>query len=479
MSSGSAWRAVARAEWRSSIRDGRFRWFAVTGVACLVGAAWIAGLSARSERAARVLAQQHASAAWAEQTEKNPHAAAHDGLWAIRPATPLSALDPGLDRFTGTTVPMRAHAQSLAFDAPAMEDPPLLRLGTVSVALLLQLIVPLGIIVLGHAVVAGRREDGTWRLERSQGAAPSVLLTGKAAGLGGAILVVLLPSAVAAGVLAVAISGGGAPGQWTRGALAGVGYLTYFLVVVAITIAVSARARSARGALAVLVGWWALQGVAVPRLATAVARAAAPLPTYREWWRGVQSELDAGPDGHVSTSAWADSLQKVVLAEYGVTAVQDLPINFDAVLLLRSEEHSDAVMDRWMATLWRHLERQDAVVRWASVVSPMLAVRTISMRGAGTDLLHAKAFADGTEAARRPFIRALNEDMMVRSRTGDWAYRADRSLFARTAAFTWRPPAVPTLGAEVWSTGGVLFAWLLLGGLLAWRAVHRADEGAA
>lgn len=335
---GSAWRAVARAEWRSSLRDGRFRWFAATGVACLLGAATVAGLAVRTEREARAVAQREASAARAGQTEKNPHTAAHEGLLAIRPATPLTALDPGLDRYTGTAVPLRAHGQSLAFDAPAMEAAPLVRLGALSVALLLQLIVPLGIVVLGHGVIAGRREDRTWRLARSQGVSPVALLLGSAAGLGQALAVVLVPSALAAGVLAVAVAGGGAPGQWSCGAMAVASYLAYFAGVGAITIAVSSRARSSsarssrarssRAALATLIGLWAVQSVAVPRPAATSARALAPGGGGHQGDpRRVRRDEGRGPAG-----------------------------NPDANLLQRSEESSDAVMARWMGRLRGQLE---------------------------------------------------------------------------------------------------------------------------
>lgn len=476
---GAAWRAVARTEWRSSLRDGRFRWFAATGVACLLGAATVAGLAARTEREARAVAQREASAAWAGQTEKNPHAAAHEGLLAIRPATPLTALDPGLDRFTGTAVPLRAHGQSLAFDAPAMEAAPLVRLGALSVALLLQLIVPLGIVVLGHGVIAGRREDGTWRLARSQGVSPVALLVGSAAGLGQALAVVLVPSALAAGVLAVSVAGGGAPGQWSRGAMAVAAYLAYFAGVGAITIAVSARARTSRAALATLIGLWAVQSVAVPRLAATSARALAPLPTFREWWRGVTADLAQGLDGHAPGSPQAEAATKAILAEYGVTKVEDLPVNLDAILLQRSEESSDAVMARWMGRLWGQLEAQDGLVRWAAVLSPTIAVRHLSMRGAGTDLAHARDFADAAERVRRPFIRALNEDMRDHSKTGDWAYRADRALFEKTAAFAYAAPALPPLGGDIWFAAAVLVGWGVVASWWAWRGVQRSDEAAS
>jgi ABC-2 type transport system permease protein len=59
---------------------------------------------------------------WVDQGAKNPHSAAHYGLWVFKPKMPLSFIDQGVDSFTGVTTWLEAHKQNEFTRRPAMDQ---------------------------------------------------------------------------------------------------------------------------------------------------------------------------------------------------------------------------------------------------------------------------------------------------------------------------------------------------------------------
>ncbi len=97
-------RHIARKEFTDVLRDGRFRWCSIlVGSLLLVSLAhgWDQTRKARQEHAA---AQATAREHWESQGEKNPHSAAHYGIYAFKPRLALSFVDEGVDPYTGTSV---------------------------------------------------------------------------------------------------------------------------------------------------------------------------------------------------------------------------------------------------------------------------------------------------------------------------------------------------------------------------------------
>ncbi|AGP34491.1 DUF3526 domain-containing protein [Sorangium cellulosum] len=453
-------RVIARKELISLARDGRFRLGAAIALLLLV-AALASGLArARALAAEREAAVEANRRQWVEQGEKNPHGAAHFGVHAFKPVSPLSFVDPGLSAYLGTSSWLEAHYQNPFQHRPADDAAALGRVGELSAASLLQRVVPLLIVLLAFGSVAGERDRGTLRMLLGQGVRGRDLLLGKLLGAAAALSLTLVPAA-AIGVAALALTGDLAANA-PRLALLALANLLYLAAFLGLAVAVSARAPSARAALARLLGLWIVICFIAPRAAAELGARLHPPPTPVAFWQAVRHDLKEGIDGHGAPDARRAALEREVLARYGASRVEDLPINFSGLLLQAGEEHGNAVFDRHYGRLWDTFEREARVHEMLAALSPALAVSRVSMGLAGTDLGEQRRFADAAEAHRRLLNRMMNEDLTQRSRTGDFRYTASRALWERVPDLRYQPPGLaaavrPHLGSAL-----ALVAWAAL-----------------
>ena len=463
---------IARKEFTDVIRDGRFRWCAaLVGALLLVslGHGWVQARQAQEELAA---AQATARDHWESQGEKNPHSAAHYGIYAFKPRLALSFVDEGVDPYTGTSVWLEAHRQNDFLMRPAQDATGAQRVGALTAAQVLQNLVPLLVILLTFGALAGEREQGTLRQLLATGIGRRELAVGKALGVAGALALLLVPAAVVGAAALVVGSTGPAASPLARGAvLAGV-YLAYFGAFVGLGLAVSAWARSARTALVVLLGVWVVNGLVAPRAAVDLSKWIHPTPSAVEFAHTLEQEMAAGVDDiqRPDRAAFGERL----LAEYGVERAEDLPVNEVGLYLQESEEFGNRIFDRNYGALWDTFERQGVVHEALAVAAPLLAVRTLSMGLAGTDVEQHRHFATAAEAYRRDMMRQMNLDLAENSRTGE-LYTAGPELWADVPPLQYD---APTLG---WVLGNralsllVLALWLAGAGLLAARRVQRAE----
>ena len=338
---------IARKEFTDVVRDGRFRWCAaLVGALLLVslGHGWVQARRSQAElAAAQAVARDH----WESQGEKNPHSAAHYGIYAFKPRLALSFVDEGVDPYTGTSVWLEAHRQNDFFLRPAQDATAAQRIGALTAAQVLQHLVPLLIILLTFGALAGEREQGTLRQILATGVGRSDLAVGKALGVAGALALLLVPAAVAGAAAIVVSSPGPAASALARGAVLSGIYLAYFAVFVGLSLAVSARVRSARNALVVLLAVWVVNGLVAPRAAVDLSKWIHPTPSALEFARTLQDEMAAGVEGIERPDRAA--LTGRLLAEHGV---EHLPVNEVGVYLQESEEFGNRIFDRNYGALW-------------------------------------------------------------------------------------------------------------------------------
>ena len=448
-------RHIVRKEFTDVLRDGRFRWCSIlVGALLLVslGHGWVQARSAHEERAA---AQATAREHWETQGEKNPHSAAHYGIYAFKPRLALSFVDEGVDPYTGTSVWLEAHRQNDFLLRPAQDATAAQRIGALTAAQVLQHLVPLLIILLTFGALAGERERGTLRQLLATGIGRRDLAAGKALGVAGALGLLLVPAAVVGAAALVVASPGPAASPLARGTvLAGV-YLAYFTAFLALSLAVSAWARSARTALVVLLAVWVVNGLVAPRVAVDLSKWLHPTPSALEFARTVEQEMASGA-GDISPPDRDASTQRL-LAEYGVARVEDLPINAVGVYLQESEEFGNRIFDRNYGALWDTFERQSVVHETVALAAPLLAVRTLSMGLAGTDVEQHRHFAVAAETYRRDLMRQMNGDMTENSLTGDFTYTVGAEVWEAVPPLQY---AAPTLG---WVLGNRVLSLLVLG----------------
>jgi len=450
----------------------------------LGGAAAVGYDRAVTASAHRAAAQTLVTDQFREQPDRHPHRVAHYGFLVFRPEAPLAVFDRGVDAYAGSTIFLEAHRQNLPTFADAAHATGIRRLGELTMALVLQLFVPLIVLCAAAVAITRDREAGILPLALCQGASPGALVAGKWLALSGATLVVITP-----GLVVAWIASGGLAGDWTGDTLArvsvlAVAHVLFVAVVVAIGLAVSAWYAQSRAALAVAVGAWLLTFIVVPRVMPIVANVMDPAPTRAAFEATVEREVRRLGDSHNPNDPNFNALRARTLAEYGVTRVEDLPINYNGIVMREGERLTTETYRQTLGTLHDIWARQGRWLHAAGIVSPYVAIRGLSMTVSATDATRAAAFDAQAEDYRYRLTQALNalhtdEVAYARDRyQGEGRenipsrMRIDRGHWGDLPQFSFAAPALKdSLRAELaplWLGG-----WWLLLGLAAGRVAAR------
>lgn len=453
---------IARKEFIETLRDRRFFVSAI-----IVGGLLLAALALGWQHS-REVERQHRSAQeltqkqWLSQETKAPHSAAHYGVYAFKPQMPLSFIDRGIESFTGVAVWLEAHKQNDFRYRPAQDKTALARFGELTAAVVLQILLPLLIILLAFNAFAGERESGTLRQVLSLGVSAKNLAFGKVLGLTGVLALLLVP-AVFIGAMALMLTGdAGEPlGAW-RFALLVIGYLLYLGIFVAAALAVSALAASTRVALLVLLGFWILSCLIAPRAATDIARRTYPTASAFGFTNAMETDIRNGTDGHNPSDKRLADLKTEMMRQYGVSKLEDLPVNFDGIALQAGEDFGNRIFDEHYGNLWNQFERQDKVRQISAVLAPQLAVASLSRGLAGTDFAQHRSFAVAAENHRRMLIRTINDDVIKNARYGDTTYTANADLWRKVPEFQYAAPDAASIIRQQTGSVVILGVWFAL-----------------
>lgn len=464
-----AFDAALRADVREKRRDGRAKLTLAIALLLALVSSLVTWTEARDTQRDRTTAHTAERDRWLDQGKRGPHQAAHYGVYAFKPLSPLAAVDPGIERYVGSSVWLEAHWQNNFVHRPSAVESGAARHVRLTPAFVLQIVTPLAIIFLGFGAIANDRVSGTWRQLRLSGAPLSAI----AAARGGALLlaacIVALPMLVSALFAHSAIDDAHAVRDGGLRALAfGATYLLYFGVWIALTLCVSALARTPRGALGVLLGLWVLATVLAPRFALDLADRAAPLPAAHAFHTAVALAL-GDPHDRAETERYKEAL----LTQHGVTDVKQLPFNWSGISLQRGEERANGIFDRHYGALHGAYAKQDRWFQRLGWVSPAIGVLALSSHFSASDLAHHTQFVHSAEQQRRLIQRVLNERIAERPDVDGRRYEGDRELWARIPPFRFQFDPITSrtaLGPAVWA----LLAWLSLAGVTALWAVSRA-----
>ena len=454
---------IARKEFTELLRDGRFRWSAAI-VLALLGVAIVAGASYQRS----LVAQQHAAqtaeqARWYGQGEKNPHSAAHYGLYAFKPRLAPAFLDPGVEPYTGVTTWIEAHKQNEMLFRPAEDATLAQRFGDLTVALVFQVMLPLVIVLLAFNAFAVERERGTLRSLLALGLRPRDLVLGKALGLAAALVLIVVPALVL-GAVALVLTGPAA-GAARFVPLAGI-YLLYLGVFLLLSLAVSARAATPRFALATLLGFWALNSLVAPRVLAALAGRLHPLPDPIVAKAKLKAELG---DPHGAPTKLQETVA-ALMQQHGVTRAEDLPVNVRGLQLQLGEEHGYAIYDRYYGELFDRMAAQNRVLQQGAALFPLLGVQSLSTALAGTDLAQHRDFVRASEDHRRVIQKMMNDEILQRPLKAGEVYLAGRDLWAKVPHFHYTPPGTATVLAQNAQPLALLVAWFAAAAWFALRS---------
>ena len=450
-------------------RDGRFRWSAGLLLAILSTALFTGWAHAAATARLHQEAQETERQLSLAKGEMNPHAAAHYGAFVFKPIEPLTGLDPGIDPYVGVAVFLEAHQQQLARHRPAEDATAVRRLGELSAATALQVLVPLLIVMLTYPAFAGEREAGTLRQISSLGVGRLPLAVGKIAGA----LLPLAAVVVPATLVSVVAMRWSAPLGFDADAVARTAwlaatYLAYFGIWATLGLAISAAATSSNAALTILVGVWFANCFVAPPLASAVAQLREPSSS------SVQFTI-ALDEARARLPRWDERVAAV--EERFLSGELDLrkgmPSNPEVIALVEAERDETALFDSLFGELFAKFDRQAVVFANAGWFAPRLALQQLSMGLAGTDYATHRRFVEATGRYREEFVQTLNAELTAYGSADTFDYTRGRDLWQRIPDFDYEPPTLAWSLAQHVTSATALATWLAAGSLVLAGAVRR------
>jgi len=450
---------IVKKEMLALLRDGRFLLLALSIFILLSGF-----FLASSAEYQQIQAEKQAIGAdvrqqWDNQGVKNPHSAAHFGIYVFKPDLALAAIDPGLRPFTGQSLWLEPHKRNLNRYSPAADQILAGRFGQMTAAFVLYALLPLMLIALAFNAISQEREQGTLRMLHCLGISGKQLLLGKLIGLLSAFILVLSPAVVVSlSILAYQFSLNS--DDLMRMLILSGGFLSYYAIFAALSMAVSAALPSSRAVLFSLVAFWLASVLVAPRIGAALAESLQPSPEASQFWQAIHHDIQNGLDNDGNAKTREAAFKQQVLQQYGVQRPEDLPLGYTALLRHFNDEYASKVHDLHFGKLRDSFQQQQALSHLASCLGPTIAMRSLSMTLAGMDLRHQYHFDDAAEHYRHYFIGLTDDWDRQRSQGTQRNAEGDNLDWHSVEAFNYIPPNWQFALTTAWLDLVVLAVWL-------------------
>ena len=434
----------------------------------------------QSAAEARRTMQDAAEQAFLSQPDRHPHRMVHYGHYVFRTPAPLAVIDPGVDPLTGTVMFLEGHRQNSATFPAAYTAPQVAGFDYLTPAFAYQVLAPLVLLVVGFSVFARERELHTDVQLMGQGVRAAALWWGKSLALLALSALLVLPLAVGA-LLAVAQGE-----SLATAAVLVLGYYAYLAFWSFAIAGISARSRTTAMSLLVCCVAWVVVTVLVPRIASDTAATLSPVTgKIASDFALIEAMREVG-DGHNAADPAFEGLRARVLDQYGVDAVEDLPVNMRGIVAEAAEAELTEVLVEFAEERMHEETEQARVARAGALFSPMLALRNVSMQTAGSDLANYHRFLREAETARFTFVQGLNRAHVtelsyvddINRNNGDEANQR-----ARISADNWRVLQSfdfrPAPAAERIRAAGsgilLLVLWACIAAAFAYRGVSNTE----
>lgn len=427
--------SVTKDEWRYWMRSKLALSVLVIGLILTLASVIVTSIKMNELNHQRQSLQNNAQETFLDQPDRHPHRMVHYGHYAFRLPSPLSMLDPGVDAYTGNSIFLEGHRQNSAMFAEQRQGTGLTKLGSLSPSFIVQMLAPLLLILIGYSTVSRERESQTLSFILGQGTSVRSLLMGKALALFFIVCLIMMPLVVSS---LFAIYQGESV---TIVASFLLSYLSYLLVWALIVLLFSAFFSKNSESFTSLIFLWVLLCIAIPRIASTTAATVVPTTGKLETDFAVNAELRKLGDSHNASDPAFDKLKASLLEQYDVERIEELPINFRGAVARNAEAELTHVLNEFAEKSMSEELQQTQIARYFGWLSPMVAVRSLSMINAGTSIETHHRFLRETEKLRFDFVQALNT---VHVEKLDYQVDLDRSKDeassekARVSADNWK-----------------------------------------
>lgn len=386
--------------------------FALTALlgAALCLATYVGWQNFKTQNNQRLHYKQLVRAQWLAKPDKHPHRMAHYGYLAFREKHELSFFDFGIESFAGVSIFLEAHKQNTVNFSEAGFSNGMLRFGEISVAMVLQLIVPLLIFFIGYNSISSERESGTLKILLCQNVSWKNLLWGKTLGIIGVCLSIFIPLILLTILLWASLS------NWKisvdsamRLIILMLSYSIYFFIISAITVLVSAFQRSSKTALISLLACWIFFIVIMPRITQAIGTKVYPNPSKIEFADAIATDIHKEGDSHDPNDQHYAVIKDSLLKKYGVKDVNKLPFNYGGYIMAEGEKITSNIYRKHQKELNKTFEKQNGITALTALFNPYLALKQVSMALTASDFNTFIDFQNQAEAYRYQLAQKMNQ----------------------------------------------------------------------
>ncbi len=394
---------VAKDEWRYWLRSKLAMTVLAIGLLLTLSSVVVTAITMLELSHDRHELQSNAEQSFVEQPDRHPHRMVHYGHYAFRTPSPLSTLDPGIDAYTGNSIFLEGHRQNSAMFADQRQGTALTKLGSLTPAFIVQTLAPLLLILIGYSSISRERESQTLSYLLAQGTSGITLIAGKGLALLSVVGLVIAPLAVSA---LFTVSAGESLLAVASFVVGYALYLTVWVLLILLASSVFSKNSDSFTALAFV---WILLCIVMPRVASTTASTAVPSAGKIETDFAVKAELRKLGNGHNTNDPAFKQFKQSLLKKYNVNSIDELPVNFRGLVASESEAKQANVLNQFAQQRMQSELKQTQVSRYFGWVSPMVAIRSLSMIVVGTSIETHHRFLRETELLRFDFVQGLNK----------------------------------------------------------------------
>jgi ABC-2 type transport system permease protein len=375
-----------------------------------------------------------------EAQNNNPHEAAHFGTYLFKPLNLLSAFDPGLNDYFGTTYRVEAHVQHEVDYSNAERNDALMRFGQFTLALIMQLLIPLLLLFISSSALTFEKESGTFKMLMAQGLKPAQLVWGKIWSNYLMVTILVLPVFIVVAVVILFTPSSAI--LWGRFSVIVCGYLLFYLLVTLAGVMVSVLSGTSRTATLIILTIWLFSSILLPKIATSIAADHYPLVSRAAFNNDVKQGFLKGINGDGPYQQRGEKYMTVLLKKYRVDRANLLPVNADGLILQYNEDYQNQVFDHYYTQIGETFKQQQSFLSITGLLDPFISLKRLSMAMSGTDFYHHQSFFLQAKSYRNTFIRRLNLQLAGHPLKPNETYKADPAFYARLKDFQYQPPSL-------------------------------------
>jgi ABC-2 type transport system permease protein len=431
-------------------------------IVALIGVTYLGNIQKQEKSKLQTEAKKHVREQWESLDAINPHSAAHFGSYAFKPTTPLSSLDEGVNSTTGNVLRLEGHKQNEMVYSEASQSLAISKFGKLTPSILLQYLIPLLLIFLSFSSINSERESGRLKLLILQGASIKQLIFSKSISIWIYGLLLLIGT-----ILTQIIISSNNSTSIERTILFFISYTVYYFILVSLSSFFSAQLKNGTAALSSILTVWVVWTIFIPKIWGNTTDKIYPLPSRAAFVEAMSDDRSKGIDGHNPSDKREESLKKEILKKYKVDSIEQLPINFDGIVMQADEEYGNKVWDKHFGKNYKILQKQKKTYQLIGSVNPFASLQSLSMGSSGTDMNHHLDFLKNAEKYRRKLIKALNDKQAFGgSKTGDWAWEVDNAFFKSIKDFDYETTRFGSVFSYYLIDLFFIFLWLIISVLI-------------